>query len=333
MNSSKHNADVKLNGESHSGLQRIPYRKLGDSTEATPRDFFHDASRVRATAHHASQPHSSMTRLSRTVRLTVHPPTDRGAAPQPHEPANAVSLRSGQVSRDGLGAYFSCTVSIDGIPDPVSGYVISIGDIDSAVRAELPPLLRAAMWPGSGADAISAGSPDAVAGRLADRLAATLGRPVAALSLHVNPYDSYSWETNMPDNVLLTAQIECAAAHRLHAPGLDKVANRALFGKCNNPNGHGHNYRVEATVAVSLSDPKRMAMLQLAQILSEHVERRIDHRHLNLDVPEFANVIPSVEHIAAACRAWLEEPVRAAGGRLVRVTVWETEKTSATVEA
>lgn len=137
----------------------------------------------------------------------------------------------------------------------------------------------------------------------------------------------------MPETVLLSAQIECAAAHRLHAGNLDAEANRALFGKCNNPNGHGHNYRVEATVAVQLSDPNRMGMSQLARILSEHVERRIDHRHLNLDVPEFAHTIPSVEHIATACRGWLEAPVRESGGRLVRVTVWETEKTSATVEA
>ena len=137
----------------------------------------------------------------------------------------------------------------------------------------------------------------------------------------------------MPETVLLSAQVVCAAAHRLHARNLDAEANRALFGKCNNPNGHGHNYRVEATVAVSLTDPNRMGMSQLARILAEHVERRIDHRHLNLDVPEFASTIPSVEHIAAACRRWLEAPVRDAGARLVRVTVWETEKTSATVEA
>lgn len=274
-----------------------------------------------------------MTRLSRTVRVTVHSPGDTGTAPQPHHATNAVSLRSGHISHDALGAFFACTVSIDGNPDPVSGYVISIGEIDAAVRSELPPLLRAAMWPDFGTAAKSAGTPAAVVGTLADRLASALGRRIAAVSLHVNPFDSYSWEAHMPDTILLTAQIECAAAHRLHAPGLDEAANRALFGKCNNPNGHGHNYRIEATVAVPLADPARFAMPQLAQILSEHVERRIDHRHLNLDVPEFAQTIPSVEHIAAACRGWLEEPVRAAGGRLVRVTVWETEKTSATVEA
>lgn len=262
----------------------------------------------------------------------MHAPEDTGAAPQPHSALNAVSLRSGHILRDGLGVYCACTVSVDGAPDPVSGYVISIGEIDAAVRRELPRLIRRALWPDSGTTAKSAGDPIAIVRALAERLSATLARPVAALSLHVNPFDSLSWEAHMPDTVLLTAQIECAAAHRLHAKDLDAAANRALFGKCNNPNGHGHNYRVEATVAVSLSDPSRMGMVRLAQILAEHVERRIDHRHLNLDVPEFANTIPSVEHIAAACRGWLEEPVRAAGGRLVRVTVWETEKTSATVE-
>lgn len=267
------------------------------------------------------------------MRLTAHPPDAAPAAPQPHAAANAVSLRSGQIWRDGLGVHIACTVSVDGAPDPVSGYVISIGDIDVAVRRELPPLICRALWPNPGAAAASAGDPAELVQMLAERLSRALRRPIAALALHANPYDSYCWEARMPDTVLLSAQVECAAAHRLHAPNLDAEANRALFGKCNNPNGHGHNYRVEATVAVRLSDPNRMGMSQLARILSEHVERRIDHRHLNLDVPEFANAIPSVEHIAAACRGWLEAPVRDAGGRLVRVTVWETEKTSATVEA
>lgn len=232
-----------------------------------------------------------------------------------------------------LGAYFECTVAIDGQPDAVSGYVISIGDIDVAVRRDAPPLLRAALWPDAGAAGPRHGDGAPMVANLAARLSGSLGRPVAALRLHVNPFDSLSWEADMPDSVMLTAQIECAAAHRLHAPNLDAASNRALFGKCNNPNGHGHNYRVEATVAVRLDDANRMGMPKLAEILAEHVERRIDHRHLNLDVPEFANTIPSVEHIAAACMRWLDAPVRDAGGRLVRVTVWETEKTSATVEA
>lgn len=265
--------------------------------------------------------------------MTLHAPRGTDAAPQPHVPHDAVSLRSGQICSDQLGAHVACTVSVDGSPHPVSGYVISIGDIDVAVRRVLPTLLVPALWPPSGRTTSSAGDAVMLLRTLADRVREALQRPIAAIRLHVNPFDSYAWEAHMPDTVLLTAQIECAAAHRLHARELDAEANRALFGKCNNPNGHGHNYRVEATVAVALADPHRMGMLRLAQLLAEHVERRIDHRHLNLDVPEFAHTIPSVEHIAAACRTWLEGPVRQSGGRLVRVTVWETEKTSATVEA
>ena len=276
---------------------------------------------------------SSLTRLSRTVRVTARPPSAPSAAQQPRTGIHAVSLRSGPVTSDDLGAFFACTVSVDGNPDPVSGYVISISDIDVAVRALLPPLLADALWPQPGCASRSACDPASVARTLAQRLATSLGRPIAALALHINPFDTYSWEASMPETVLLTAQIECAAAHRLHARELDAAANRALFGKCNNPNGHGHNYRVEATVAIELSDPNRMGISRLGQLLCEHVERRIDHTHLNLDVPEFADTIPSVEHIAAACCRWLEGPVRDSGGRLVRVTVWETEKTSATVEA
>jgi len=277
--------------------------------------------------------HESSTRLSRTVRVTVRPSDRAGAAPEPQTLPYAVSLRSGRISDNALGAYFSCTVSVDGVPDPKSGYVISIADIDSAVRRELPPLMAAALWPDSETPAKSAGDAVQIVRTLAHRLSTSLSAPLAALSLHPNPFDAFSWEAQMPDTVLLSAQIECAAAHRLHARELDADANRALFGKCNNPHGHGHNYRIEATVAVPMDDSARMGMTQLARILADHVERRIDHKHLNLDVPEFADTIPSVEHIAAACRSWLEGPVRAAGGRLVRVTVWETEKTSATVEA
>jgi len=237
------------------------------------------------------------------------------------------------LANDALGAWFSCTVAVQGVPDQVSGYVISIGDIDAAVRAELPSVLSPMLWTADGAAANSAATFPSALRVLAQRLSTRLSRPVAGVSLAINPFDSYAWEARMPDSVLITAQIECAAAHRLHAHELDDAKNRALFGKCNNPHGHGHNYRVEVTVAVDPDDPSHMGLVRLASILSDHVERRIDHRHLNLDVPEFAERIPSVENIARACSGWLAAPVSEAGARLVRVTVWETEKTCATVEA
>lgn len=268
--------------------------------------------------------------LSRTVRLTVRPPRSGSVHAAPA--AAAASLLSGVAASDAIGAYFEITVSVAGMPDPVSGYVIPIGAIDSAVRETVAPLVERALWPGPGS--IPAAQMLSLPRVAADAVAARLNRPVDSLTLHLNPFDRISWSPAMPARVLLSAQIECAAAHRLHAPSLDDAANRALFGKCNNPNGHGHNYRIEATVSMPADGADgALGLPALARILDEHVTRRIDHRHLNLDVPEFAQRIPSVEHIASACVDWLREPVRRAGGALVRVSVWETEKTCATVEA
>lgn len=270
-----------------------------------------------------------MITLSRTVRFTVHRAPGRSEGASAAAPA---SMLSGQAASDALGAYFEVTVTVAGDPDPVSGYVIPIGAIDAAVRDAVAPLLAGALWGERPAAACHAAGP--LARAACEAVSARLGRPVRELCLHLNPFDRIQWSPTMPTRVLLSAQVECAAAHRLHAPTLDDAANRALFGKCNNPNGHGHNYRIEATVAVPADAPEgALGLPTLARILEEHVTRRIDHRHLNLDVPEFAKRIPSVEHIASACVEWLREPVRRAGGELVRVSVWETEKTCATAEA
>lgn len=270
-----------------------------------------------------------MITLSRTVRLTVHGLKARDEGAQPIAPP---SMLSGHVTTSALGAYFEISVEVAGVPDPVSGYVIPIGAIDAAVREVAGPLLARALWDPAGGALPPAPGP--LTRALCDGVSARLGRPVHCLTLHLNPFDRTQWSPSMPERILLSAQIECAAAHRLHAPALDDAANRALFGKCNNPHGHGHNYRIEATVSVPASGPEGgMGLPELARLLEEHVTRRIDHRHLNLDVPEFAQRIPSVEHIASACVDWLRDPVRRAGGELVRVRVWETEKTCATAEA
>ena len=72
---------------------------------------------------------------------------------------------------------------------------------------------------------------------------------------------------------------------------------------------------------------------RLETLVRETVVDRFDHTHLNLDTDEFAELNPSVEHIARVCHALLADPVRAAGGCLEQVTVWETEKTSCTYPA
>ena len=133
--------------------------------------------------------------------------------------------------------------------------------------------------------------------------------------------------------VLLRQRFEFAASHRLHCPDLDDEANRKMFGKCNNPHGHGHNYKVETCVEAPLGGTDGPSMPAIETIVGREVIDRFDHRNLNLDCEEFRTLNPSVEHIAAVAYGRLREPIAALGGNLRSVTVWETDKTSATYPA
>ena len=90
------------------------------------------------------------------------------------------------------------------------------------------------------------------------------------------------------------------AAHRLNNPEWSEEKNIAVFGKCNNPNFHGHNYElvVQVTGVVHPETGYVMDMKVLSDIVKEHILNRFDHRNLNLDVPEFKELNPSAENIA-----------------------------------
>jgi 6-pyruvoyltetrahydropterin/6-carboxytetrahydropterin synthase len=90
------------------------------------------------------------------------------------------------------------------------------------------------------------------------------------------------------------------AAHRLHNPEWTDEKNVSVFGKCNNPNFHGHNYEliVQVTGEVDPQTGYVMDMKLLSDILQEFVLSRFDHKNLNLDVAEFRNLNPSAENIA-----------------------------------
>ena len=90
------------------------------------------------------------------------------------------------------------------------------------------------------------------------------------------------------------------AAHRLHRKDWSEEKNNAVFGKCNNPNFHGHNYELIVAVTGEVDEETGyvMDMKVLSDIIEKEVEEPFDHKNLNLDVPEFANLIPTAEHIA-----------------------------------
>jgi 6-pyruvoyltetrahydropterin/6-carboxytetrahydropterin synthase len=90
------------------------------------------------------------------------------------------------------------------------------------------------------------------------------------------------------------------AAHRLHNPAWTDAKNDAVFGLCNNPNWHGHNYELEVKVAGEV-DPETGMVVDLgwlATLIREQIEDRFDHKNLNLDTEEFRTLIPTAENIA-----------------------------------
>jgi 6-pyruvoyltetrahydropterin/6-carboxytetrahydropterin synthase len=115
-----------------------------------------------------------------------------------------------------------------------------------------------------------------------------------------------------------------SASHRLHADVLSAEANRATYGKCNNPHGHGHNYVVEVVVAGAVSQETGMIinMVALDEVVRSHVMDRFDHANLNLD-PLFVNRVPTTENLSRAVYALLKDALPA--GELERVRVEETE--------
>ena len=115
------------------------------------------------------------------------------------------------------------------------------------------------------------------------------------------------------------------AAHRIHNPALSDADNARIYGKCNNPNYHGHNY--ELTVRVSGAvDPVIgyvMDLGELSAIVKKQVLDRLDHKNLNLDVPFMAGTIPSTENFVLAI--WRVLAPAVAPARLARLKLWETE--------
>ena len=124
--------------------------------------------------------------------------------------------------------------------------------------------------------------------------------------------------------VTITRRLHFSAAHRVHNPALSDQENRRTFGKCNNPNWHGHNYVLDVSVRGPL-DPRTGYVIDLSrvkEIVTERVIDKVDHRNLNLEVDFLRGVIPTTENLVVAIWRELEPALRPA--QLTRLVLWET---------
>ncbi|GGH83218.1 6-pyruvoyltetrahydropterin/6-carboxytetrahydropterin synthase [Pullulanibacillus pueri] len=124
--------------------------------------------------------------------------------------------------------------------------------------------------------------------------------------------------------VQLTRKYHFSTAHRLHSQQLSEEENLAIFGKCNNPFGHGHNYYLEVTVSGKV-DPITGMIADLAaldNVVEEAVLKKFDHKHLNLDTEEFKALNPTSENVTVVIWDLLKDKV----DHLYKIGLYETEK-------
>ena len=128
----------------------------------------------------------------------------------------------------------------------------------------------------------------------------------------------------------LTVKTHFSAAHRLAIPSLSFEENQEIYGKCARPNGHGHNYHLEVTVAGEIDD--RTGMLvdlgELQKAIDEYVVEPFDHSFLNKDIPYFAEIVPTAENIAVRIADLLRSPVKELGCELDKIKLIESPNNS-----
>ncbi len=99
---------------------------------------------------------------------------------------------------------------------------------------------------------------------------------------------------------LVRVKTTFSAAHRLYRPELTDAENLRVYGKCSNPNGHGHNYDLEVAVAGHIDPQTGMVInfYELTRLVDEHIHDKVDHRHLNEDVDFMKGLVPTAENMA-----------------------------------
>ncbi len=126
--------------------------------------------------------------------------------------------------------------------------------------------------------------------------------------------------------VFITRKFHFSASHRLYKKELSDADNEKLFGKCSNPNGHGHNYILEITVAGNTNPDTGFVMdlKDLKELVNLYVIDKVDHKNFNLDVEFMKDIIPTSENIAIGIWNQIENKINNNNRKLYSVKIYET---------
>jgi 6-pyruvoyltetrahydropterin/6-carboxytetrahydropterin synthase len=254
-------------------------------------------------------------KLSRELRFGLHDPPAETAA------TNGFAGNPALVSMD---PFLTLTATVSGQVDAATGMLVNIKTVDYLLRHRAVPAIRSYYFHDP---TPVRGGGDLLVALFAALQHAFTPNELDSLTLALSPYLKLSIQHKEPHVVLLSQRFEFSAAHRLYNAAFSDAQNWETFGRCNNPNGHGHNYELEVTVAGE-PDPVTgivFPVAELQKIVTRDVLDIFDHKHLNLDCPQFAKLNPTVENIAQVIFGQLRGAIGA--GRLKRVRIWETPKT------
>lgn len=231
---------------------------------------------------------------------------------------------------DGLAVYLGLTAALKGPVDEQTGFVVNVSEIDSAVRRAVVPILerniRSRFHQGQ---EVSLNDLFSWLQESAERLQSCFDTAqVCRLELVLNPFRTISIRREKSPMRTYSERFEFAAMHRLWNDEFSPEENFCRFGKCANPAGHGHNYILEVTVQVSEELKPHGWIGDFEKVIHEHFLSIVDHKNLNADVPHFSRINPTVENIASY--AWKCLKGKFGENRLVRISVWENDRTYCT---
>jgi 6-pyruvoyltetrahydropterin/6-carboxytetrahydropterin synthase len=238
--------------------------------------------------------------------------------------------------QEGHGHNYRVQVSVAGEIDQQTGMVVNITDVNLALKRRVTDILDGKFL-NREVDFFTRNPPtvENIAGWIFSSLSPHL--PAASVLNDVTLWENDTLCANVGlDNsrnmvTRLTRSYDFSASHRLHSKYLSDEDNLRIFGKCNNPHGHGHNYGVEVTLAGAPNADTGMicSIDDIDRIVEEEVLLPFDHKHLNLDTVEFSDVNPTSEMLAVVIWQKLAKRINGDGGfNLYSVVVVETARNS-----
>lgn len=225
------------------------------------------------------------------------------------------------------GRRFLCEYTLSGRIHADTGMVLNITDLKAVLAEAVEWLERELDFERDPFAEDPVPTAEQLARRLWVQMSSRLPDGLRAERLRLWEDPTFCTEINRSDLAMtyVIRRYDFSAAHRLHSLGLSDADNARIFGKCNNPHGHGHNYGLDVTLRGALDPITGMAvdLAAVDAVVEDLVLSRLDHKHLNYDVPEFRDVNPTSENVAQAIWQWLRP---ALGPALVKVGLRETER-------